>query len=150
MEDFRAVVSLDDAFDCYEMSKRNVTKTPSYYYDTDTSEFKKIKSTMPWYSEKPPIKDSGIVFINSYALCSSIIDNYLNQSQMSEYKKTFAKESKNSKNKIVSFLWFFERIDGCRDFNHYEMLHVAKALKEWCKLNNLAYLESRVYVPRNY
>ena len=68
---------------------------------------------------------------------------------MSQYKTDFLKISKNAKNKIISFLWFFESIDGCKDFNNFEIINVSKALKKWCKINNLKYSEPSVYVVRN-
>ncbi len=145
MEDFCIVVSLDDAFDCYEMSKRIVSETPLYYYDTKTNTFRKIKSTMPWYLEEPSIKASGIVFINSYKLCQSLIKEYLNQPSMKEQKDLFESIPKNEKNRIVDFLWFFEHIDGCYDFQKFEVSRVEKELKRWCKINKLRYLEPVVH-----
>jgi hypothetical protein len=135
MKDFSKIVALDDAFDCYEMSKRNISKTPLFYYDISKNVFLKIKST---------IKDTGIVFINSYELCSKLIYEYLNQPEMKEYKIAFERLEIN-KNKIVSFLWFFEHIDGCYGFTKFEILIVTKELKKWCKSNGLDYLEPEVH-----
>lgn len=140
MHNFYTIISLDDAFDCYEMSKRDISKVPLYYYDFDKKDFLKIKGDK---------NKNGIIFINSYELCSRLIDDYLNQSEMSQYKTDFLKISKNAKNKIISFLWFFESIDGCKDFNNFEIINVSKALKKWCKINNLKYSEPSVYVVRN-
>lgn len=136
MNDYCTTVSLDDAFDCYEVSKRNVSKDPLYYYDLEKNEFVKIKGA---------IKNSGIVFLNSYNLCSKLIDEYLSHPLMQEYKDSFDRVLKNTKNKIVSFLWFFEHIDGCQDFQKFEILKVEKELKKWCKSNGLEYLDPVVY-----
>ena len=129
-------VSLDDAFDCYEKSKRNVSKEPLYYYDLAKNEFIKIKGTM---------KNTGIVFINSYQLCSRLIDEYLNQPGMNKHKKAFSETKDWRKSKIVEFLWYFEHIDGCYGFRDFEIPRVATELKKWCKKNGLNYIEPHVY-----
>lgn len=136
MKDFCTTISLDDAFDYYELDKRTISKTPLYYYDVNLGKFKKIKGTQSC---------PGAIFINSYELCSTLIDQYFEQPSMEKYKSAFEKEARNARNKIVSFLWFFERIDGCSDFEHFERPRVAKVLKKWCKSNGFAYLEPTVY-----
>lgn len=129
-------VSLDDAFDCYEMSKRNVSDAPLYYYDLAQNEFIKIKSTMT---------NASVVFINSYQLCSRLIDEYLNQPEMNKHKKAFSETRDRRKSKIVEFLWYFEHIDGCYGFQSFEVPRVATELKKWCKKNGLNYIESQAY-----
>lgn len=62
MKDFNfgknfGVVALDDAFDCYEISKRTISDTPLFYFDLETNKFKKIKSSIPWWIESPAIYD---------------------------------------------------------------------------------------------
>ena len=129
-------VSLDDAFDCYEMSKRTMSKEPRFYYDFTVNKFVEIKSHM---------KNPGVIFINSYKLCSKLIDEYINKPEMQEYKNTFEKESYGPHDKIVKFLWHFEHIDGCYDFGKFEILRVTDELKKWCENNGLDYLEPEVY-----
>lgn len=136
MNDCIVNISLDDAFDCYEMSKRQISDTPLYYYDPVKNEFSRIKS---------PRKNSEIFFINSYALCSRLIDEYLDQPQMSAHKQAFKSKSKSSRNKIVDFLWYFEHIDGCCGFKSFEISRVTKELITWCKNNGLKFSEPEVY-----
>ncbi len=136
MEDIRVTVSLDDAFDFYELSKRDVSKTSVFCYDPVNNEFIKIKNVI-----KPPC----VPFVNAYELCSKLMDDYLEQPKMKEYKLAFAEEVKLAKNKIVSFLWFFENIDGCRDFRNYEINSVTRVLKKWCRNNGFDWTEPEVY-----
>ena len=136
MNNLSITISLDDAFDCYEMSKRTVSANPLFYYDFEERKFVKIKNS---------IKNPGAVFINSYKLCSKLIDQYLGQPENKDYKSLFEKQWTKNQNKIVNFLWFFEHIDGCYNFQEYEVLCVTKELKKWCKNNNLNYLEPEIY-----
>lgn len=129
-------IPLDDAFDCYEQSKRKVTLEPLFGYDTEKKEFVKLRDKN---------RNVCVVFVNSYQLCSSLIEEYLSQPSMEEHRKAFKELSKNSSNKIVSFLWYFEHIDGCRDFEMFEIKRVSKALKKWCKANNFEWTEPEVY-----
>lgn len=133
------IVSLDEAFICYEASKRQVADAPQYYYDTLTNKFERIKSTMPRWIEEPRISASGIVFINSYKLCLKLIGEYLNLPSNAEYKASFERKSGDSRNVIVDFLWFFEHIDGCVGFENFEAPRVEVELKKWCALNGLEY-----------
>lgn len=136
MDNFENItVSLDDAFDCYEFTKREISKTPLHYFDFTKGKFVKIKSGM---------KNPGVEFVNTYELCIKVIDEYLNQPRMKEYKIAFAK-AEGSRNKIVRFLWFFEHIDGCYNFEKFEITRVTKELKKWCKRNGLDYLEPEGY-----
>ena len=136
MNELSVTVSLDDAFDCYEMSKRQVSETPLFCYDIEKSEFVKVKNSM---------SSTCFLFLNAYSLCSNLIDSYLQQPGMERYRELFYEENKGAKNKIVAFLWFFEHIDGCMDFEKYEMAHVTKELKKWCKENKFLYTEPEVY-----
>lgn len=136
MNNFLTTLSLDDAFDCYEMSKRTISDTPLFYYDFTANEFIKIKSA---------IKNPGVVFINSYKLCSRLIDEYLNQPKMNEYKILFENKTDASQNKIIRFLWFFEEIDGCYDFQKFEISKVTKELIKWCKNNGINYSKPEIY-----
>lgn len=131
---------LDKLFDVYESTKRIISKFPTHYYDLEKNNFFKIKN---------PENIDGIAFINSYELCVKVIEEYLNQPSVIQYKPLFEKEVKTSKNYVVCFLWFFEHIDGCYDFEKFEFLIVEKVLKKWCKRNGLAFIESIVYCKRN-
>lgn len=117
MSDVDAVISLDDALDCYEMSKRIVSETPLYYYDREKNEFVKIKGV---------IKNSGVLFLNSYELCSALIDAYLSQPEMKEYQISFANELKTAKNKIVSFLWFLSILMDALAFKNMKFRKLPK------------------------
>lgn len=136
MSDVRITISLDDAFDCYEVSKRNVSEVPLYYYDYTQKEFAKIKSTL---------KNPGVVFINSYQLCLKLIDEYLIQPEMEKHKRAFSKSRDRRKNRIVGFLWYFEHIDGCYGFRAFEIAKLRKELIKWCNNNDLNYIEPQVY-----
>ena len=136
MNEFYITVSLDEAFDCYEMSKREVSKEALFYYDFVENKFVKIKNSM---------RNPGVMFINSYKLCSKLIDEYFEQPEIKQYKLSFEKETDGVRNKVVDFLWFFEHIDGCFDFQKYEMIRVGAELKKWCKSNNLEYLNPEIY-----
>lgn len=120
----------------YEGEKRIKVKTPLHYLDLNDYSFKKIKEA----------SHSGPEFICSYELCMDIINSFLNQPNMKKHKKDFSefKKSRNT-NDVVSFLWYFESIDGCHQFYKYEAPIVIKELKKWCKLNGLEYLEPDVF-----
>lgn len=136
MDEHLKVVSLDDAFDCYEMSKRIESKKPVFYYDVVKNKFCKIKGS---------IKENGVLFINANQLCLKLIDEYLNIPDIRKHKNSFEREWGAAKNKVVSFLWFFEHIDGAYGFQEYEMLRVVNELKAWCKNNGFGYLEPEIY-----
>lgn len=130
------VISLDDAFDYYQMSKRIISDQPLYCYVITKKAFDK---------NKEKYRGMSIPFINSYEQCLKLIDQYLKQPSNSSYRIAFEQKSKKENNKIVSFLWFFEHIDGCADFNKFEIRSMLKVLKKWCVTNNLEYLEPKVY-----
>lgn len=141
MNDFNVVVSLDKAFDCYQVGKRKKSKVPLYFYDLKKNEFMKIKGEL---------KENCISFINSYDICCSLIDEYLNQPHVKQYKEDCIKSIKNARysNKIVDFLWFFEHIDGCYGFENFEISRMTNVLKKWCKINGFSYLEPKVYIVK--
>ena len=85
MGDFNGFVSLDEAFDCYEFSKRDYTKTPTHYYCFEKKAFRKINFE---------IKTPGVVFINTYETCLQVIDEYLRQPGMEKYRENFEKHLK--------------------------------------------------------
>ena len=131
------VIPLDEAFDYYEMSKRIISDEPLYCYDFIKNIFVKSKEKYSGHS---------VPFINSYVVCLKLINEYLNHPSKSRYKLDFEQESKNASNKIVSFLWFFEHIDGCEDFKKFEIRSMLKVLKKWCVTNGFEYLEPQVYL----
>ncbi len=134
------VISLDDAFDYYEMSKRVISDKPVYCF---------IPSKNIFYKNKDKYKDQSIPFINSYEQCVKLIDEYLKHPSKNNYRLAFEHQSKESRNKVVDFLWFFEHIDGCADFSNFEKCRMLKVLKKWCFTNNFVYVEPQVYRPDN-
>ena len=44
-----------------------------------------------------------------------------------------------SKDPVVSFLWFFEHIDGAYDFDQFENEEIIRVLKKWCEKNQFDY-----------
>ena len=139
MNDFTVTIPLDVAFDWYQFGKRVISKEPVYCYNSQTNEFMKIKGEL---------KENCIPFINSYAVCCGVIDQYLELPHIKKYKEDCLKSIKNGRyrNKIVDFLWFFEHIDGCMEFGDFEVVLLTKILKKWCKKNGFSYLDAKVYV----
>ncbi len=138
MGDFNGFVSLDEAFDCYEYSKRDYSKTPTHYYCFEKMAFRKINFEM---------KTPGVVFINTYETCLQVIDEYLKQPGMEKYREDFEKAPKKTHNRIINFLFYFDHLDGLCSFDRFELTMVAKILKKWCKSNGLQYLEPETYRP---
>ena len=130
------VISLDDAFDYYEMSKRIISDKPLYCFVISKNIFDKNKEK---YSGQ------SIPFINSYEQCVKLIEEYLSQPSKNCFRLAFEHQSKGERNKVVSFLWFFEHIDGCADFKKFEIRNMLKVLKKWCIHNNFEYIEPQVY-----
>ena len=130
------VISLDDAFDYYEMSKRIISDKPIYCFVTSKNIFDK---------NKDKYKGQSIPFINSYEQCIKLIDEYLSLPSKNSYQLAFEHQSKKEKNKVVSFLWFFEHIDGCADFKNFEIRSMLKVLKKWCISNDFEYIDPQVY-----
>lgn len=129
-------ISLDDAFDYYEMSKRIISDKPLYCFVISRNVFDK---------NKDKYKDQSVPFINSYEQCVKLIDEYLSHPSKNNYRLIFEHQSKKERNKVVSFLWFFEHIDGCEDFKKFEIRNMLKVLKKWCIANNFEYVEPQVY-----
>ena len=141
MNDLKNTVFLDDAFDCYQLGKRKISPIPLYCYDLNKNKFVKIKSEL---------KENCIPFINSYDICCCLIDKYLDEPNVKQYKEDCIKSIKNGlhKNKVVDFLWFFEHIDGCYGFEKFEIARVTEILKKWCESNELSYLEAEIYINK--
>ena len=127
---------MDELCNLYGGEKRIETKDPMHYLDLDDYKFKKIKMA----------PHTGIDFICSYKLCMDIIMAFLDQPGMEEHKSGFDKfkKSRNTSD-VVSFLWYFEPIDGCHQFYKYEAPIVIRELKKWCKNNKLEYIEPEIY-----
>ncbi len=130
------VISLDQAFDCYEYTKRIISDEPLYCYLIPERKFVKIKEKY---------KDISVLFPNAYRLCLELIDEYLSQPPIDQFREAYKKEAKTQRNKVVCFLWFFEHLDGCVDFQRFEIPKMTKILKKWCKHNGFAYTEPQVY-----
>ena len=135
------ILDLDKAIDIYQAAKRD--KNITYVYDSELDKFilqktKPIPNTIP--------------FINSFDECRRIIDIYLEQDYISKYKEDCKNAIREDKyhNKIVSFLWFFEHIDGCFDFNNYECIEICKVIKKWCKRNKIEFNPPSINVPYKY
>ena len=141
MNHFNIIIPLDVAFDCYQVGKRKVSKVPLYCYDLKNNEFIKIKGEM---------KETCIPFINSHTICCNLIDEYLEQPHIKQYKEECIKSIKSARyrNKIIDFLWFFEHIDGCYGFDDFEIVRMTKILKKWCESNGFSYIEPEVYVVK--
>lgn len=139
MNHFDVTIPLDAAFDCYQIGKRRISNVPLYCYDFKKNEFTKI-------TEKS--KENCVPFINSYTTCCNLIDEYLEQPHVKQYKEDCIKSLKNARyrNKIVDFLWFFEHIDGCYDFENFEIVRMTRVLKKWCKTVGFSYIEPEIYV----
>lgn len=129
------VISLDDAYMWYESTKRIVSWKPLYCYDLRDHVFARY--------DKKHIKYS-IPFINAYATCSKLMDEYLNHSSQRLNKIKFEKHHSRYKNKIVNFLWFYEDIDGSYGFQNYEIRRITDILKSWCISNGFDYIESEI------
>ncbi len=129
-------VEMDDLCTMYENDKRIESKSLLHYLDFSDYTFKKIMSA--------PYK--GAEFICAYKLCMDIINSFLDQPEMKEHKKGFSDFKKSrTTNDVISFLWYFEHIDGCHRFYRYEGPIVMKELKKWCKSNGLEYKEPAVF-----
>ena len=132
MDTQNVVISLNDAFCYYELTKRKISDEPEYCYLIPERKFVKFKEKY---------KNISVPFLNSYRLCLELIDEYLSQPPQSCYRDAYKKEAKTQRNKVVCFLWFFEHIDGCVDFERFEIPKVGKILKKWCERNGFEYLE---------
>lgn len=129
-------VDMDLAVDYYQLSKRTATKDIIYCFDRQQGSFKKNKTS---------VMTDRVPFINAYDVCLQIIKEYFCLPHVRQYKIEFEKQTKTATNKVVCFLWFFEKIDGCYDFERFESACVIKIIKKWCDVNNLLFTEPTVY-----
>lgn len=127
-------INLSSAMKLYDYSKRN--NDVHLYYIISKDRFEVIDKS------KSVDSHNYILLMNCYDTCVEIIDSYLEQPFIAQYKeecKTAMKELKEGKNIIVSFLWFFDHIDGGYDFGLYEFEQVKKRMERWCKKNGFYY-----------
>jgi hypothetical protein len=123
------MLELDEAMDFYERTKR--VKGYSLFYCPETNDFECVMENIG--------NKNVIPFIDSYSVCLRIIEMYLNTPQKQKYREECKQKMKREKNKVVSFLWFFECIDGAYNFDLYERIKVEKELKRWCANYNILY-----------
>lgn len=129
------MLELDEAMEFYERTKRERGYRLLYY--PDKNEFRCVTENSD--------QKNAIPFIDSYSMCLKIIEMYLNTPQKQKYREECKQRMKEGKNKIVSFLWFFEHIDGAYNFELYERIKVEKELKKWCAFNNIQYSQLEKY-----
>ena len=133
------MIILDDAFDFYENTKREKNKETLLIYDLDRNIFSKgIKKAKKY-----------VPFLDSNMVCLEIINMYLNLPHISCYKNDCKRKMRESNNKVVAFLWFFDHINGCYDFGNFEISIMTKKLIEWCKSYNFEYMLPEVYVQQS-
>ena len=63
----------------------------------------------------------------------TIIDLYLEQPCISQYKTECNEKMKDAKSKVIACLWFFEHIDGAYDFELFDDQQIRKRMERWCK-----------------
>ncbi len=130
-------MDFDSIMDLYNYTKRD--KGNSIYYDADKDEV---------YSSKSGLE--GIVLINdTNCLCNTVIKQYLEEPFICSYKEECQNCLKTAKKKVVSFLSFFDHIDGAYDFELYEALYVRKVLMRFCKANQIPYNDMNIYSEKN-
>ena len=127
------IISLDDAIIAYDRYKRKEKNQISeIVYNINERQFLKAKRTVRNGS-------NCVSFINCHQTCLSIIEKYLNQPVIKKYKEACITEMSKSKDPVVSFLWFFEHIDGAYDFDQFENEEIIRVLKKWCEKNQFDY-----------
>ncbi len=132
------MVNFDDVITEYESTKRN--KGFAIYYDTEAD---RVFSS----SKESP----GTALIsNTYDMCYGIIRQYLETPGIAHYGTECRAAMKGSANKVVSFLWFFEHIDGAYDFEMFESVAVRKAILKYCKTNGLPFIDVSEYSEENH
>ena len=130
------VVNIDEAFDIYYVSRNSITNTPIYFFSFITGRFERVQGQKIF---------EGVAFINANNVCTEIINKYLVQAHIKPYADDYKRKAKLTHKKVTCFLNYFEHIDGCYDFEKYEINSLTKILKDWCKENNLCYTEPVVY-----
>lgn len=129
-----------DLLKLYECSKRTKTDYPAFGYDIDKGHFIKVTETV--FKKIESGKVNVILFVNSYQVCLKIIDEYLAQPCMEDYKDGANKVMREKEyDKIVAFLWFFEDIDGTYSFDDFELKKVDKIVTKWAIENGFELLD---------
>lgn len=123
------MLELDDAMEFYESTKRENGYFLFYY--PDKNKFRALFD--------PDGGQTAIRFIDSNAECLKIIDSYLNSPQKRRYREECQSEMRSGKNPVVSFLWYFEHVDGAYNFGLYEKIRIEKILKAWCEKSGIMY-----------
>ena len=127
------IVSLDDAVNAYDRYKRKwKNQILSIVYSIDKKQFVIAK-------ESAEQNINCVPFVDCHQACLSIIDAYLDQPEIIEYKEACRDEMSKAKDPVVAFLWFFDHLDGAYDFERFEYDAILRILKKWCKKNQLAY-----------
>ena len=129
---------LDDVITLYEHTKRN--KGYSIYYDCENGSV--------YFSKNG--EEGNTLIEDSYTLCCEIIKMYLDQPGVSCYREECQNYLKKEKNKVVSFLWFFDSVDGAYDFELYETLFIRRLLIKYCKNNGIRFADLTEYSENNH
>lgn len=131
-------MKLDDVIEEYEGTKRS--KGYSLYYDSAEDNV---------YSSNKEMNDV-VVIADTYDFCRGIIGQYLDEPGISQYRDDCRRELKRASNKVVSFLWFFDHIDGAYDFELYETVFIKKMLVKFCRANGLPIIDLDEYSEENH
>ena len=90
-----------------------------------------------------------VIITDTQELCFKIMKQYLEEPAIAPYSTECRTKMKNTSNKVVSFLWFFDHIDGAYDFELYESSAVRKAAVKKCKENGLPFVDVVDYSEKN-
>ncbi len=131
------IIDIDKAMDIYIDTKRDISSSSTYGYDTIKNEFVEIE-TLDY------IEENIVVFLNSNKIANEVIDSYLNRKGMEKHKKAFEKFYQTG-NRVTDILWYFEHIDGAYPFEDFECLYVVDIIKKWCTDNGFSFIEPVVY-----
>ena len=132
------MVNFDDVITEYEATKRN--KGFAIYYNSEADNV---------FSSSKDSADAALIS-DTYDMCCGIIKQYLETPGIARYGTECRAAMKGSANKIVSFLWFFEHIDGAHDFELFETSAVRKAMLKFCKSNGLPFKDVVEYSEENH
>lgn len=132
MSDF--VLYKGELLDLYEYTKRFDERHPPLAYDIEKEDFIKVTDTVMERIESGEI--SAIPFIDSYKICLEIIDEYLAQPALEEFRNGAYREMRQkSHSKIIAFLWYFEYIDDVKSFEEFESKKIDKIITKWALKN---------------
>ena len=139
-----SIININNAIDMYNQYKRKRDgQTVTLCYDVSKSEFRALK-------ENEATNENAILFMNCYDTALKIIDLYLEQPEISKYKDDCIKKMKDSKDRIVACLWFFDSIDGAYDFEYFEYEQIARIAQRWCKKKQYEYTFTRETYHRSW